>query len=412
MKDEVRRILNLVQEGKLSADDAYDLIEAFEGSSEEDAKASAKESTQAPGETPPPPPSGASGATTGGNKFDANKDPFRSLVEAIEKLGKDAANTVNWQEVAKQARESAHKAAETIKTGFESVRKGGGFGFFGVYESKEVSLPLSVPEGKLLRIENPCGDIRISGGFDVGTVTADAKFRGPSEDARSRAEAYTLIIEENDAAVVIKQPDVPGLSVDLDVHLAGTPSIEIKSESGDVHVADSKAGCRVSTKSGDVHLKGLNGLVEISAHSGDLTVEDSTVSNIQVENKSGNIVLRRVTGSANVRTTSGDIGIRDCDMKTLAIDGVSGDVDVDLRSPISGAVTIRTVSGDTLIAIPDGSDCRVGLKTLRGNVACAIPLTEEARAEGQVTGRIGDGKGTLDVSAVNGNITVEMHVSF
>src|SRR5205823_4198299 len=122
--------------------------------------------------------------------------------------------------------------------------------------------------------------------------------------------------------------------------------------------------------------------------------------------------LRRVTGAANVRTTSGDIRIRDCDLKTLAVDGVSGDVDVDLRSPITGAVSIRTVGGNTLVAVPDGSACRVALKTLRGHVACAIPLVEEARAEGQVTGKLGEGKGTLDVSAVTGDITVEMHISF
>jgi hypothetical protein len=402
VRDEVKRILKLVQEGKLSADDAYDLIEAFE-SSPDDESAHVEE-----GETPPPPPR----ADPGSEPNYSQKDPLKSLVEAIEKLGKEAANAVNWQEVAKQARESAHKASETIKTGFETVKKGGGFAFFGVGETREVSLPLAIPDGKLLRIENPCGDIKITGGFDLGTVTAFAKFRGTGEDAKAKADRYTLVIEESDAAVVIRQPDVTGLSVDLDIHVSGTPQVEIRSESGDVQIIDSKAGCRIQTKSGDVSIKGLNGQVEISAQSGNLTVEDTTTTSMQVDNKSGDIVLRRVSGSANVRTTSGDIKIRDCDLKTLAVDGVSGDVDVDLRAPITGAVSIRTVSGNTLIAVPDGSDCRVGLKTLRGHTACAIPLVDEARLEGQVTGKLGEGKGTLDVSAVTGNITVEMHVSF
>ncbi len=407
MRDEVKRILNLVQEGKLSADDAYDLIEAFDSSPEEEpskAEASASEK----GAPPPPPP----GEGAGGSASASHKDPLKSLVEAIENLTKSAATAVDWKEVAKQARESASVARDTIKSGFEHVRKGGGFSFFGVYETKEVSLPLTVPDGKVLKIENPCGDIHITGGFDTGTVTAQAKFRGTGESAHEKAEAYTLVIEENDSAVLIKQPDVTGLSVDLHIQLAGSAPVEIRSESGDVVVSDTKAACRISTKSGDVRLKGLSGQVEISAQSGNLTVEDSSTSGVQLDNKSGNIVLRRVSGSANVRTTSGDIAIRDCELKTLAVEGVSGDVDADLRSPITGAVSIRTVSGNTLLAIPDGSDCRVALKTLRGSVACAIPLTDEARAEGQITGKVGDGKGTLDVSAVTGNVTVEMHVSF
>lgn len=409
MRDEVKRILKLVQEGKLSADDAYDLIEAFENSPEEEP---AKVGATGANEPPPSPGATAGSSNAGSGGVDTGKDVFKSLVEAIEKLGKDAANAVNWQDVAKQARESAHKAADTIKSGFEQARKGGGFGFFGACESREVSLPLSVPENKVLRIENPCGDIRIKGGFDVGSVTANARFRGIGEDAREKAAAYTLIIEENESSVLIKQPDVTGISVDLDIQLASASGIEIRSESGDVEVSDTKAGCRVFTKSGDVHVKGLNGQIEISAQSGSLTVEDSTAPSVQLDNKSGDIVLRRVTGSANLRTTSGDIGIRDCEMKTLAVDGVSGDVDVDLRTPITGAVSIRTVSGNTLIAVPDGSDCRVGLKTLKGHVSCAIPLHEEARAEGQVTGKLGEGKGTLDVSAVTGDISLEMHVSF
>jgi hypothetical protein len=401
VRDEVKRILKLVQEGKLSADDAYDLIEAFESTPDEDG-------ASAEAETPPPPQSPRPGAEPDYSQ----KDPLKSLVEAIEKLGKEAANAVNWQEVAKQARESAHKASETIKTGFESVKKGGGFAFFGVGETREVSLPLAIPEGKTLRIENPCGNIKITAGFDLGSVTAFAKFRGTGDDVRAKADRYTLVIEESDTTVVIRQPDVTGLSVDLDIHVAGTPQVEIRSESGDVQIADTKAGCRIQTKSGDVTVKGLSGQIEISAQSGDLTVEDTAATSMQVDNKSGDIVLRRVGGSANVRTTSGDIKIRDCDLKTLAVDGVSGNVDVDLRSPITGAVSVRTVSGNTLIAIPDGSDCRVGLKTLRGHTACAIPLLDEARLEGQVTGKLGEGKGTLDVSGVTGNITVEMHVSF
>lgn len=400
MRDEVKRILKLVQEGKLSAEDAYDLIEAFEGTPEEETTDKAGDST-----TPPPPPKGEDPGA-------ACKDPLRSLVEAIEKLGKDAANAVNWQEVAKQARESAQKASETIKAGFDSVKKGGGFGFFGAYEQREVSLPLTVPEGKVLRIENPCGNVKIKGDFDLGTVRADARFRGAGEEAKSRAAAYTLVIEETDSAVLIKQPDVPGLSVDLDIQLAGAVTVEVRNESGDVEIFDTQSSCRVHSKSGEVQLHGLNGQIEVASQSGDITIENSTASSVQVDNKSGDITLRRLSGNANVRTTSGDIAIRDCDLKTLAVEGVSGDVDVDLRSPISGAVSVRTVSGDTRIGVPDGSDCRVALKTLRGHVACAIPLHDEARAEGQVTGKLGEGKGTLDVSAVNGEITLEMHVSF
>jgi hypothetical protein len=44
-------------------------------------------------------------------------------------------------------------------------------------------------------------------------------------------------------------------------------------------------------------------------------------------------------------------------------------------------------------------------------VNCRIPLHDEAKADGHVTGMLGEGKGTLDVSAVTGDVTLEMHAS-
>ena len=62
-------------------------------------------------------------------------------------------------------------------------------------------------------------------------------------------------------------------------------------------------------------------------------------------------------------------------------------------------------------SIADGSDCRVSLSTLRGDVTTALKLEDEAKSDQRITGRLGSGKGSLDVSAVTGNVTLEMHKS-
>jgi len=95
----------------------------------------------------------------------------------------------------------------------------------------------------------------------------------------------------------------------------------------------------------------------------------------------------------------------------ISIETASGNVTVDLEDAISGTLNVRTVNGNALIAVPDGSDCRVSLSTLRGNVHSGLPLEDEARADSRITGRLGSGTGTLDVSAVTGNITLELRNS-
>jgi hypothetical protein len=405
VKDEVKRIIKLVQEGKLSAEDAADLIDAFGGTetSGERVEATADTSRTADGETATEPPPNTTATST--------REPFRSVVEAMERIGREVTDSVNWNEVAKQARTSAQKGYDALKVGVDQISKGKiDINFFGSQETKDVTLPLTVPDGRVLRIENQCGDVKVVGGFDVGSVTAHARFRGSSsEDARAKAQGYTLIIEESDHQVLIRQPDVAGLSVDLEVQIGGPTTVEVRSESGDVSILQTGGGARVSNRSGDIVLRGLSGPVEINAVSGDVVVEDTTTPSLVIENKSGDIAMRRLDGNVNARTASGDVRLDYSRGKTIAIETVSGDVRVDLEEPVTSVLNVRTVNGDAYVAVPDGCDCRVTLSTLRGMVSSHLELQDETKADQQIKGRLGQGNGTLDVSAVTGNIALEMH---
>jgi DUF4097 and DUF4098 domain-containing protein YvlB len=392
LREEIQRISKLVAEGKLSPEQAADLIDAFYA-------ADRMEEEGAP--TPPPPPPGTPGSS---------RDPFKAIVDQIERLTKEGAQAVDWKEVSNQARESAKKGFEFLKTGIDDISKGKvNINFFGTTESKHVDLPLSITEGKTLKIENACGDVRVTAGADSGQVSAEAKFKGSSiDDVRAKAQAYTLIIEESEHQVLIRQPDVVGLSVDLDIKVTAPVQVEVKCESGDIHVHDTGLSARVFGRSGDIHLRGLSGQVEINSSSGDMLVEHSDLASLAVENKSGDIDVKSVRGNMNIRTASGDVKATACAGKTLAFESISGDVIVELLEPIVGNVNIRTVNGDASIAVPDGNDCRVALSTLRGDVSCTLPLEDEAKAQQRITGKLGAGAGTLDVSAVTGDVRLEM----
>ncbi len=399
MRPDVKRILKLVEEGKLSADDAAELIEAFEASSGEG-------STPPPtGEVPPQAP------PTGGTQDpEALKPPWQQIVETIERLGKEVSTSVDWHMVARQAREGAQRGVDAIKIGVEQVSRGRiDLGWIAGTESKDVELPLAVAKGKILKIENPCGDVKVRGTTGAGSVSAHAKFKGSStEEARQKAEDYILMIEEGENSVVIRQPDMTGMTVELEVNAPEDVALEIRTGSGDIDVADMKAGVRISGKSGDVKLKTIEGPIELSTASGDISIQDAITPTLSIDGKSGDISLERVHGNANVRTASGDVSIRGGNARSLSIECVSGDVDAELDVPVSGSVSIRTVSGDALVKIPAGSDCRVTVSTLRGDATVRATLEEEARAEQRVTGKLGDGNGSLDISAVTGDVTLEV----
>lgn len=423
MKEEIKRIMKLVQEGKLSPEDAAELIDAFnaapegeetEGQRDQGTKGQRDQGTKGQGDQgtegqrdegagsasdgPPPPPPGAV------------KDPFKGFVDWVEDLTKDVRTNVNWQDVSKQVREHTKKGVEGMKISFEHLKKGRyNFPWFGTYETREIQLPLVVPEGKVLKIENPCGDVRITGGHERGQVNATVRIRGgDEEEARENADAFTIVVEETEYEVRLRQHDVPDVTIDFDIMLAGPAAVDVKVDSGDLNVADTGGACKVHSNAGDVDLRGLDGAVDIVNNAGDVRVSDSKVTSLTLEGKAGDVHLSRIQGNINARSAAGDITVRECSGKTISVESISGDVHLDLIEPITGNVNVRTVNGDTHVAIADGSDCRVSLSTLRGNVHCDVVLTDEAKMEQHITGRLGDGTGSLDISAVNGDVTMQI----
>jgi DUF4097 and DUF4098 domain-containing protein YvlB len=393
-KDEVKRIMKLVQEGKLSPEDAAELIEAFE----ED-RASA---TDASGATPPPPPPQAGGAS----------DPFQSIAETIERIGRDVAKGVNWQDISSQIRVGAQKGAEALKTAVEEAKLGKfSFSIFGAQETKTVNLPIHVPEGKTLRIENLAGDVKVIGGAAGGELIAEAHVRGhDAEDARAKAEAYTPIIEEGEGFISIRQAEMSGLSVDIEVRVMNSVNVEVKSRAGDVEIRSTAGACRVNGSSGDIRVSGVSGPVDIHTASGDVDLHDSESPNVIIENTSGSMRLLNVRGPINLRTASGDVTLESCAGRTISVEAVSGDASVDISEPINGTVNVRTVSGDVLLTVPDGNDCRVQLASMTGHVDCLLNLSDLSRADRRVTGQLGHGAGTVDVSAISGGIRVRQRV--
>lgn len=391
MKEEIQRIMKLVQEGKLSPEDAAELIDAFQadGQPQQEPEATQEEPKTAKG------------------------DPIRGFLDYVEKLGRDVTENVNWNDVAVQIRTGAQKGVEQIKVGIDKLKDGKlNFDLFAAQEIRVVEMGLAITAKQILKVENPCGDVRIHGSKTESKVKATAKVRGiDQEEAKKRAAEYTLIIEESDHQVNLRQPDISGVSVDLEIWVPPGTAVEAKTLSGNLMLADTKGRGKVSATSGNIALSGLNGIVEIVSQSGNVSIASSKTPSLSIENRSGDVSLTDIEGNMNVRTASGDLRVVRAKGKTISIESVSGDVHVDLAEPVTGNVAIRTVNGNAFVGVTDGCDCRVSLSTLRGTVSSSLELDDESKAEQHLSGTLGEGSGTLDVSAVNGSIHLKLRDS-
>ncbi len=408
MKEEIRRIMNLVKEGKLSPDDAAELIEAFEESPDEEEEDAVEGEEEAAAEAEADSEFSEETESAEGEPGSKKEDPFSRLIGSIEKIGKDVAKNVNWSDIATQVRTGVGKGINAIKEAADEAGVSKGFGvLFGSQETKRVELPLHVPDGKTLRIEATSGSIAVRGGAELGSVDVTAGFRAYNEEeAKKKADAYSPMIEETEQYIALKLQEGPDSSVEAVINLPEGVPVEIRNTSGEVTVTDTKSGCRINGTSSQVKLSGMDGTIEVHVASGDVKISDSKSSILTVETKSGDISITDVAAAINIRTSSGDISLTGISGRTLSAEAASGDIKADIEHPVSGNVNMRTVSGDVTLEIMDGSDCRVSLSTLQGTVSTTLELEDRNEQSLKITGRLGDGSGAIDLSAVNGDVSL------
>ncbi len=389
--------MQLVKEGKLSPEDAAELIEAFQEAPDPSADEPRREAEK------------EEGVPVDGPPKSTRNDAFSRFIGSIESVAKEVSTNVNWKDIADTVRTGVEKGVDAVKGAAEDARKHKGpFAniVFGTRIGKTVDLPLQVPEGKKLVVETGSGDVFIEGGHPVGSIKIEATFSAfNEEEAQAACDRYTPSIEESDEAITFRN-NQNNVATDLTIKVAeGTPVV-VRIASGDVVCAATNESVRVDAASGDIRVTKAKGLVEVNTASGDVKVSDCQAKNLKVESKSGDVILDKVEAAANVRTTSGDITVYSFQGSNMSAEAASGDVLVDFAGPVDYPVNVRTVSGSATLHVPDGSSVRVNLSTLRGDVKCQLPIQGGVVEQMKVTGQTGEGAGTIDVSTVNGDVFV------
>ncbi|MCW5946869.1 MAG: DUF4097 family beta strand repeat protein [Fimbriimonadales bacterium] len=396
MKDQVMRILRMVQDGRLSPDDAYELMAAFVNFD----SGAGQETDQVHEPTVDQPEQSASKSTD---------DPFKKLMDSVEKMTKEGIDSVNWKEVASSVKSAAMRGVDTLRTNVEQMTKGDFRVFWSSNKAdKTVELPLHVGPDNALRVEWKHGDIKVRGGHSIGSMKSTATFRGKSTDeASAKADAWTPIVEENDGNITLKQSSDAD-SEDLELYLPEGVSLDVRAECGDIDIDGTKGPIRITTIKGDISVKEVAGSVEINSASADVSLAKVENGSVEIEVKQGDISLANVAGTIKIRSASGDVKGKEISGRSLSVETVDGEVDIDFSEALDGALSIRTVSGDVLIDLAGGSNCRVALSSLSGSARCDFELEDEKRTKERITGRIGNGDGTLDVSTVKGQVSLSL----
>lgn len=180
--------------------------------------------------------------------------------------------------------------------------------------------------------------------------------------------------------------------LELDVYQAGVitertrGTLRVDAGSGAVSVADAQGDLELDTGSGNVALSRVRGAsLRVDAGSGALRGSDVDADVVDLDLGSGNAELQRVRSRA------------------LRVDGGSGNVDVGLLEGVED-VKLDVGSGSVTLRVPERFGATLSVESGSGGIDSELPIADSRREQGQLTGRIGDGRARIVIETGSGSV--------
>ncbi len=303
---------------------------------------------------------------------------------------------------------------------------------FGAHRAEEEQVVTMPAEGvKALSLSQPRSEIKVAGqDTDQIVIKAQVQVYGDDEDeARERLKSLKVTAENDNGTLRVKLEGPPWTKkrraqVDFDLEVPRSLALELGTASGEMEVSGVQGGAKLSSASGEVTLEGCSGAIEISTASGDIELSKCSDASVRIQTASGDIEAEGCSGSLTAQSVSGDISLKlddgrisvttvsgDLELEAQSLGGLdagttSGDISVELKSAPAGDIRLASVSGDVEMEIPDGADIALEAATASGDIECGLELSERNQTSRRLTGKMGAGRVAVSIKTTSGDIDV------
>lgn len=429
MSEERKLILKMLQENRITIDEAEKLLDALQG----------KSSSQAA-------PAGSSGATaeerSGENILKQMGPGFDQIMGSVSNL--IGSVTSQLGPTIEKKLESWRQQASAPRTGDEIPED----------VSLEHTLPLD-PGCEKLVFHNPLGDISVTAGEDSQRIwlRLDKK---PDKQHRPAVEALQKIQikpfvegkeirlsldgvdllrpEQLKVHVHLKIPAYLHLELstlnhdvsvtqlshaqgecclksqsgDLRLEQVALKRIQLETLSGTIQAEQISESFKATSRSGDILLKGSVYQAQLQSQSGYLRMESAVSHSLRAESQSSDISLQLLEGAGKIdlQTTSGDIELMGRLQAETSLNSASGDLQGDILVSATAAVSLNTNSGDIDLIVRPDSQCKLDIVSRNGDVEGRLEVQEREADAHSLRGRLGSGEGSLMARTNTGDILI------
>ncbi len=336
--------------------------------------------------------------------------------------------------------------------------------FLGDKHESDQTIAQSFPTGASLSVDNPRGDVTVSGTSDdnqIHVIAHKQVYSRSDSDADSKAQRLTPNLNTSGNTITLSMPSIEGAHADLIITVPATATTTVTANHGDVHVNSIKAPVFVTANHGDIELSAITGNVtthinngdsSFSAHSvtGSVTVEghgrDLTLSDlsgpVSMDGEFfGTTHLEHIRGPVRFHTSRTDFGLArldgeieispNADLSTneavgpvtlttrnrnITIERVSGDVSITNRNgsvdlisaPPLGNITVENRNGSVNVTVPEQSGFTVQAETTNGDVDNEFSLpTQGTDTHKNFGGTVGKGGPLLRITTSQGDVSLK-----
>jgi DUF4097 and DUF4098 domain-containing protein YvlB len=331
------------------------------------------------------------------------------------------------------------------------------------HESKQ-TLALAFPAGASLSVDNPRGDVVLSGTSDDDqihvTVEKDVYSRSDSE-ADNKAQQLSPKFTTSGNNVTLSVPALDGTRADLTITVPPSAATTITANHGDVHVNSIKAPVFVTANHGDIALSAITGPITTHINNGDSSFSAHSVTGpIKIEGRgrdttlsdlSGPVAMdgdffgtthfEHIRGPIKFHTSHVDFQLARLDgeveissnadltaneavgpltlttrNRNITLERISGDISVtnrngsvDLTSaPPLGNVSIENRNGSVNVTVPEHAAFTVQADTTNGDVENDFSLaTQGSETHKNFDGTVGKGGPTMRITTSQGDIALK-----
>jgi len=197
-------------------------------------------------------------------------------------------------------------------------------------------------------------------------------------------------------------------SGDLELHNLALKQIDAKTTSGNIQADQASEHLNLQTQSGDIRLKGSVFEGSIRSQSGSIQVEASIQQVLKVESRSGDLSMNLIDGKGrlDLQSQSGDIELTGTLQQEAVLNAASGDLQCDLVITPAASVSLTTHSGDLDLILRPESQCRLDIEAQSGDVECRLELQQSEKTAHTLQGVLGNGEGTLRARTNSGDVLI------